>query len=244
VIERCAKLASIERVRHGFSTRCGGVSTGAYESLNVARNLDDDPDAVRENRTRLMAAIGLEGAPLVEVDQVHGARVITVDAPLAAPEEADALVSRTPGLAVGVRTADCAPVLFAGEGVVAAAHAGWRSAVARIVGGTIEAMGVAPATLQVAIGPAIGIDAFEVGDEVIDAANDSLASGAAPAMKRGKWHLDLRGLVRAQLVELGVPADRIALVGGCTFATPDRYFSHRRDRGRTGRHLSVIGLLG
>ena len=243
MIERSTMLSAIAGVRHGFSTRTGGVSLAPLDSLNVARNLDDDPSAVAENRRRLHHEIGLGAAPLVEVDQVHSATVLEVEAAPATAMQADAIVTRSAGLAVGVRTADCAPILIAGDDVVAAVHAGWRGAVARIVAATVERLSDAGA-LSVAIGPAIGLDAFEVGDEVIEAARASIATGDVPAMRsNGSWHLDLRGLLQMQLLEIGVSADRIELVGGCTHHHAERYFSYRRERGQTGRHLSVIGRM-
>jgi hypothetical protein len=180
------------------------------------------------------------------VKQVHGARVI--EAKEAKGAEADGIWSAERGVAVGINTADCVPILVActrGQ-VVAATHAGWRGAVAGIAGKTVEvleAQGAAREDLRFALGPSIGLEMFEVGEEVIEAARASLG-GDAPPMVRwpdGKPHLDLRGLLIAQLERLGVPRAHVELTGGCTFIESGLYHSYRREKSG-GRQLSAIAL--
>ena len=245
---------------HGFSLRGGGLSEGAFASLNLDVHVGDDPARVQENHRRFAAAVGYEPERRFEVTQVHGARCVEVregDEPAALRAlEADALVSGVAGVALGVRTADCVPVLLADprSGAVAAAHAGWRGAVAGVVPRAVDLLrdrfGVDPVTLYCAIGPYIRPDAFEIGEEVaaeIDAA--AARCGAASAVRRSsvagaKPHADLAALLTAQLVALGVPPAHIDDTGGCTFAEPDRFYSHRRDQGHTGRHFAVIVARG
>ena len=252
MIQRSDLLSRINGVRHGFSTRQGGTSKGPFAGLNVGRDLGDDPAAVHCNRRELAADLGLSvDTPLIEVDQVHGSRVVVFTAAGGPTERADGLIATRPRLAVGVRTADCAPVLIADvQGrAVAAVHAGWRSATGGIVAEAVrllEELGIPPADLSFAIGPTIGPDAFQVGPEVVDAARVALGGDDPPARRdpssEDRWLVDLRGLVTEQIRRLGVADDRIDRVGGCTADDADLYFSHRRDRGRTGRHLSVIAI--
>lgn len=250
------RLAALPGVRHGFSTRLGGVSSGAFATFNLGRSVGDDPSRVAENLRRFELYLNLE-RPVFQASQVHGRVVADVDAEVD-PEalravEADALYTRAPGIAVGVRTADCAPLLFAARAAdgairaVAAVHAGWRGAVAGIVGETVARFrsdGFAPGDLSVAIGPTIGPEAFEVGPEVIAAAAESLGGTPPPSWlgPTGRPHLDLPGLLRLQLQRLGVPLGAVEEVGGCTAANRAMFYSHRRDRGQTGRHLSAISF--
>ena len=243
-------LSALPGIRHGFSTRRGGVSEGPYASWNFGPK-DQNPEAVVENRRRFSTELGIS-TPIVQVSQVHGDRV--VDVGLVDPTtEADGVISTRPNVAVGVRTADCAPILLAGADEdgrrhIAAVHAGWRGAVADIQAAAVGALasrGVTPDRLYAAIGPTIGLANFEVGDEVVDAAQSAL-HGEPPRTivnARGKKHLDLVDLVRRLLMRAGVAEDRIDVVGGCTVEDASMYFSHRRDRGVTGRHLSAIAIV-
>ncbi|MBK6687269.1 MAG: laccase domain-containing protein [Deltaproteobacteria bacterium] len=234
-------------VRHGFSTRLGGVSQGPGATFDLGRETRPDLD---ENRRRFaLDHLHLAHVDhLHQVDQVHGITVVDETSP---PDtKADGLCTQRPGHAVGVRTADCAPILIAVAAprpvAVAALHAGWRGAVAGIVGVGIQRLltaGARPEQLYVAIGPTISLAAFEVGAEVIEAATKAL--GAAPRTmisERGTVHLDLVDLLTRHLVGLGVPPAQIEWIGGCTASQPSLYFSYRRDRGLTGRHLSAIRL--
>lgn len=242
-----ARLFTQAGIRHGFSTRLGGVSDGSYAAMNLARNVGDDPAAVTENHRRFAAAVGYEPARLFESSQVHGARALRVDGAAALAtraEEADALVTSTPGDAVAVRVADCVPVLLAapGHGVVAAVHAGWRGVTQRVIAAAVEAMGagVRGGGLIAAVGPCIGPCCFEVGDEV--AAEIAGASSAAvvvrPGPGDGRPRVDLRSAVAAQLEGVGVKA--VEHVGGCTRCEGGRFHSFRRDGKASGRMLAAI----
>lgn len=225
---------------HGFSTREGGVSEGPFGSLNLGRTVGDDPAHVAENTRRFVAALG--GPRLFEVSQVHGREVVEVGAaPVAAVRrvEADGLIAATAGDAVAVRTADCVPILLGNveTGAVAAVHAGWRGVEARIVPVAVARLGD-PAALVAAIGPHIRRDAFEVSEEVAARIAASAHGAEVVEARAPRPHVDLAAAVMAQLRHAGV--ERVDDVGGCTHAQPDRFFSHRRDAGRTGRHLSAI----
>lgn len=156
--------------------------------------------------------------------------------------EGDALIARTEGFAVAARTADCVPVLIGhpSSGEVGAVHAGWRGAVAGIVARTIHALSHDPAELVVAIGPHIRVGAFEIGEEVAREMERAASGGAVVVRGGPKPHGDLAALVRLQLLEAGVRDDAIDDVGGCTHADAAHFFSHRREHGKTGRHLSAI----
>lgn len=240
-----SKLLREHGFAHGFSLRTGGVSEGAFASLNLGRTVGDDPACVAENARRFAQAIEVDPARIYEASQVHGREVLCVDGSSDVLElrarEADALVTGVPGLAVGVRTADCVPILIADveHGAVAAVHAGWRGVVARVVDAAIDRLAERGATrLVAAIGPHIRGDAFEVGEDVARQLAE-VAHGADVIVRRApKPHVDLAVALKAQLAARGVV--EIDDVGGCTLTEPARFFSHRRDAGRTGRHLSVI----
>ena len=238
---------------HGFFTRAGGVSEGPYASLNCSVSGRDDAVRVAENRARAARAIGCAPDALLGVSQVHGVAVAVVDQAWAfgAGPAADAMVTRRRGVALGIVTADCAPVLFAdaGAGVIGAAHAGWRGAVAGVLEATLAAMvrlGADPARIAAVVGPCIGRDSYEVGAELRDAvlARDAgddvfLASGARPE----RWQFDLAGYCEARLRRGGAGA--VGRVAADTAAEPDRFFSHRRRTlaggGAIGHQLSIIG---
>lgn len=231
---------------HGFSLRTGGVSEGPFASLNLGRSVGDDPDRVAENVRRFCDAIGASAERLYETSQVHGRHVAIVRAPADIASvraiEADALATRE-AVAVGVRTADCVPILLADprSGAVAAVHAGWRGVAARVIEAAVEALrdlGVDPRDLVAAIGPHIRPDAFEVGGDVAMKIADASYGAQVVIAREPRPHVDLAKALRAQLAHLGV--DRVDDVGGCTLTEPARFFSHRRDAGRTGRHLAAI----
>jgi polyphenol oxidase len=222
-----------------ITTRAGGSSRGPYESLNLGTRVNDSADAVVANRAILRSLLPAEPAWL---NQVHGTRVVEADA-VTTPLEADASFTRSPGTVCTVLVADCLPVLLADRhgGVVAAAHAGWRGLAAGVIESTIAAMTCPPDQLIAYLGPAIGADAFEVGENVYQAflAHDSLAQQAFRPHAPGKWLADLFLLARQRLAASGVSA----VYGGglCTFSDPQRFFSHRRDR-VTGRMAALIWL--
>lgn len=244
-------LAGVAGVRHGFFTRRGGVSEGLYASLNVGVGSGDDPDRVAENRRRAAAALGSD--TLVTCYQVHSAEVAHAASPWpGAPPEADGSVTTTPGLVLGALAADCAPVLLADPEarVVAAVHAGWRGALAGVVGEAVARMverGADPARMTAAIGPCIGPASYEVGLEFLAAFTGADAANArffAPGAGPRKRFFNLPAYVLARLAEAGVA--RAEWIGRDTYAEPDLFFSNRRavHRGELdyGRLLSAIVL--
>ncbi len=244
-------LSSIPGLRHAFATRCGGVSTGPFASLNLGFGRDD-ARSVRENRRLLGEATRLP-EPWFEVQQHHGIRVVAAD-DVGPNTAADGILLQRPHRTAAVRTADCVPILICAldrrqrPGAVAAVHAGWRGTVGGIVREALGAFvrrGWGPESLRVALGPSISAAHFEVGPEVISAARRSLATGKVPAVRgRGdRWQLDLPELVRRHLIEAGVRDEHIDISRACTFRDADRFFSHRRQRGRTGHHLSLVGFF-
>ncbi len=238
--------------RHGFFGRAGGVSLGIYASLNVGLGSSDDPAAVAENRRRAVAATA-PGAGLVTLHQVHSADVVHVTAPFAdaGRPAADAMVTATPGLALGILTADCAPILLADTqaGVIGAAHSGWKGALADIGGATVRAMqrlGARPDRIVAAIGPCIARASYEV-----DAAFRDRFLGQQPAddgfFARGRgtrWQFDLEGLVAQRLAAAGV--GRVVAMGVDTYVDAARWFSYRRTTHAGepdyGRQLALIAL--
>jgi YfiH family protein len=230
-------------VRAISSWRGGGVSTGAYESLNLGDHVGDLPASVGENRRRLAAAAGLPAEPQW-LRQVHGNVVADLDAPLTrALQGRDAAFTRRAGSVCAILTADCIPVLFASMdgAVVGAAHAGWRGLAAGVLGATSRAMSVEPTALLAWIGPCIGPRHYEVGAEVRDAMLAAMP-GAAVAFQpnaRSRFWADLALIARLQLQNLGLTG--IFSSNACTHADANRYFSHRRD-GQTGRQATLIWL--
>lgn len=233
-------------VRHGFSTRWGGVSTGARSSLHLAVRDGDVAADVVENWRRALVGLAPDVDRLVLLTQVHGARVVVAEeatGPRGTLGEADGVVTTVPGLVLAVRTADCVPVLFAAPGGVGAAHAGWRGLVAGVLQETVErlceATGCAPSEIQAAVGPHAGPAAYEVGDEVV-AALVSVGlerERVSQAGSRGRDHAKLGAAARDLLAAAGVT--RVDDVGLCTIDDP-RFFSHRRDGAGTGRQAGVI----
>lgn len=226
-------------VRALCTTRCGGVSTGAYAGLNLGDHVGDAADAVSRNRALLRAHLPAE--PLW-LKQVHTTAVASADCACGTPQ-ADAGVARQPHKICAVLTADCLPLLLCDQAgtVVGATHAGWRGLAAGVIEATIAAMEADPATLLVWLGPAIGPNAFEVGDEVraIFLAHDGAAASAFTPHAPGKWLADIYQLARLRLARCGVTR----VYGGdyCTFRDHERFFSYRRDR-ETGRMASLIWL--
>ncbi|CAA7612275.1 Laccase domain protein in ftsZ 3'region [Candidatus Terasakiella magnetica] len=248
-------LNEFTRIRHGFFTREGGVSEGIYASLNCGPGSKDDPKAVAENRRRAMAMIDLPAESLVTLYQAHTADVVEVREPWdsSAPPTADAMVTDRPGIALGILTADCCPVLLADSkaGVIGAAHAGWRGAVGGVLDSTIDAMarlGARKSHIVAALGPCIGQRSYEVGPEfpapflAEDVAN---ADFFAPSPVQAGHHLfDLPGYVSRKLARLGI--HEVTRVPADTCRDHTRFFSYRRAtlRGEAdyGRQLSAIFL--
>ncbi|MCX7373969.1 MAG: peptidoglycan editing factor PgeF [Alphaproteobacteria bacterium] len=239
---------SLAAAPHAFFTREGGVSQGNYASLNCSISSADDPANVAENRARAARALGFAPAALVGAYQVHGADVAVLEAPPPVRPRADALVTRTPGLLLGIVTADCAPVLFldATARVAGAAHAGWRGAVLGVLEATADAMrGLGARDIHAVVGPCIGQASYQVRADLRD---DVLARDAADARffkadGAGFWRFDLPGYCVARLRAAGV---RAATTGHDTLAGPALFFSHRRrtlaGEGPIGHQLSAIGV--
>ena len=233
------------RVRAAVSTRqvAGGVSQAPYERFNLGLRSGEAVDKVAQNRQRVTAQLGLRRAPCW-LQEVHGTAVAQLGDPPPADEPvADAAVTRTPGQALAILTADCLPVLFhdrAGS-VVAAAHAGWRGLAAGVLEQTVAAMTVPADTVHAWLGPCIGAPSYEVGEEVRDAflARDASHAGCFVPTRPGHWHCDLAALARRTLASVGV--GRVDGGGFDTF-TDARFYSYRRDGARSGRFASLIWL--
>lgn len=241
-------LRSLPGLRHAFFTRRGGVSRGPFESLNCGFSSGDEPGLVRENRARALSRLDLPGDSLCAVRQVHGAQVLIARAPSPGKPttEADALVTDRPGLALGVLTADCAPVLLADREaqVIGAAHAGWRGALTGVIGAVVEAMvrhGAAPERIVAAIGPCIAQASYEVGPEMRDRFVESDAGNAdlfEPVAGSEKLLFDLKGYVGRRLRQAGVRSCEI--LPHDTAADEALFFSHRRTRRHGGERFGLL----
>ncbi len=246
-------LNMMDGVRHGFLTRRGGVSDGVYASLNCGLGSGDHADKVAVNRARALDRLGLDGN-LVTAYQCHSARVVVVEEPWAtdAAPEADGLVTDRPGVALGILTADCAPVLLADDeaGVIGVAHAGWRGALDGILEATVEAMtrlGATPSAMVAAVGPAIGPESYEVGAEFHRTFADHKTGNSEyfrAAERSGHFMFDLPSYVTNRLLGLGLVA--VEESGRDTYAEEELFFSYRRTTHRGerdyGRGLSAIAL--
>ena len=249
-------LAALPGIRHGFFTRTGGVSTGIYHSLNGGIGSRDSAAHVAENRARMAAALGVRPPSLLTVYQTHSADVAIATAPWSPDQRphADAIVTRTPGLAIGVTTADCGPVLFADPqaGVVGAAHAGWRGAFTGVLEATLAAMercGAARSRVVAGLGPMIRQANYEVGPEFVtrfraaDAANERFFQ---PSTRPDHALFDLAGYITARLRGAGIGL--IEDTGRCTYGEPALFFSYRGTTHRSepdyGRHVNAIALAG
>ena len=247
-------LSTLPGIAHGFFTRDGGVSEGLYTSLNVGLGSRDLRDAVIENRTRVARALGVEDHALAMPYQVHSPDVVVVEEPWPHGEgpHADAVVTARPGLAVGVATADCGPILFADARgrAVGAAHAGWKGAIGGVIEATIAAMeglGAARSDIVAVLGPTISAEAYEVGPEFVERFIGEDADHARffrPSPRPGHAMFDLPAFIVMRLERAGVGrAENLAL---CTYTDEDRFFSYRRTTHREepdyGRLVSAIAL--
>jgi YfiH family protein len=237
---------------HGCFTRLGGVSPSPWKSLNTGHTVGDDLERVRENHRRIWSALGIQGEDVVSPHQVHGAAVRVVDNTDRGRvcEKTDALITNTPDVYLMLRFADCVPVLFYDpvRGTVGLAHAGWRGTVAGIARATaqrmVESFGGRPSDILVGIGPSIGPCCYEVGENVLEAAREAFprAPQLVHRQENGSWHFDLWAANRYQLEQVGVT--KVEVSGLCTAGRTDEWFSHRVERGRTGRLGAVMGLRG
>ena len=251
---QATSLATLARIRHAFFTRSGGVSQGVYASLNGGVGSNDAPDKVAENRARMAAALGVKADRLLTPYQIHSPDVVVADEPWTRENRprADAIVTRVPRLAIGVSTADCGPLLFADSeaGVIGAAHAGWRGALAGVIEATIVAMerlGASRDRMTAALGPTIRQPNYEVGPEFVErflAADPGNARFFEPSQRAGHAMFDLTGYIAERVQRAGII--QFEDLGLCTCAEPERFFSYRRTtlRGEPdyGRHINAIAL--
>jgi polyphenol oxidase len=254
-IYRCRALEELPFVRHGFSTRTGGVSAGEAGLLNLSCVPWDLPELVAENRRRFLDAAGLHGTHLATISQVHSDRIHIIENNTGqwnASATGDALVSRVRGTVLAVQVADCFPILVADPetGTAAAIHAGWRGTRSRILAKTVAAMkrsaGSEPASLRVAIGAGIRACCFEVGAEVVAQFHHEYPTGALASrhpQHEGKFLLDLPAALRYQAEEAGIKSDTVFDLGLCTCCNSDEFFSYRREGDRSGRMMGLIGRI-
>ncbi|HEY6832328.1 MAG TPA: peptidoglycan editing factor PgeF [Pseudolabrys sp.] len=249
-------LSELARIRHAFFTRSGGVSDGIYASLNGGVGSDDAPDNVAQNRARMAEALGVAPGRLLTPYQIHSPDVVVAEEPWTheARPRADAVITRTPGLAIGVSTADCGPLLFADDqaGVIGAAHAGWRGAFTGVIEATVVAMeklGADRSRIAVALGPTIRQPNYEVGPEFVErflAAEVDNARFFGPSQRAGHAMFDLTGYIADRVGRAGLA--NFEDLGLCTYAEPERFYSYRRttQRGEPdyGRHVNAIALAG
>ena len=239
---------------HAFTTRIGGVSAGAYASMNLGMNRGDNPVSVRENYDKICRALDIETKDIVCSRQVHGKHVAVVTRedcgeiyqPL--PREADGFITNEPGVALMVFTADCVPILLhdSQRGVIAAVHAGWRGTAMDITGEAVRKMVeiFGCADIQAAIGPCISQCCFETGTDVTDALHDVLGEDAARCIesRNGAWMVDLKEANRLLLLQAGVR--NIAVSDECTSCLSDKYWSHRRMGTERGSQAAIIVMKG
>ncbi|MEH2567010.1 peptidoglycan editing factor PgeF [Bradyrhizobium sp. AZCC 2289] len=245
-------LSAIPGLRHAFSTREGGVSGGIYESLNGGLGSNDDPAHVAENRRRMAAQMGVAPEHFLSVHQTHSPDVVVATGPWQGDKpRADALVTRTEGIAIGVTAADCGPILLVDPAarVIGAAHAGWKGALTGVLESTVAAMeklGADRGGIVAAIGPLIRQHSYEVGGEFVERFLDADADNAVffiPSVRDGHAMFDLAGFIRMRLENAGVLM--IDDIGVDTYSD-ERFYSYRRSvhRGETdyGRHIHAIAL--
>jgi purine-nucleoside/S-methyl-5'-thioadenosine phosphorylase / adenosine deaminase len=247
-------LSKLARIRHAFFTRSGGVSDGIYASLNGGVGSNDAPGNVAQNRARMAEALGVAPDRFLTPYQIHSPDVVVAEEPWTheARPRADAVVTRTPKLAIGISTADCGPLLFADDqaGVIGAAHAGWRGAFTGVIEATVAAMetlGADRTRISVALGPTIRQPNYEVGPEFVErflAAEVDNARFFSPSHRDGHAMFDLTGYIADRVARAGIAS--FEDLGLCTYAEPDRFFSYRRttQRGEPdyGRHINAIAL--
>lgn len=247
-----AEDLQLDGIAHGFFTREGGHSSGLYASLNCGLGSGDDVATVKKNRALVEQALGVGQGRLVSAYQVHGTDVAVVTGPFAERPRVDAMVTKVPGLALGVLTADCGPILFADPRarVIGAAHAGWKGALSGVYRSTIEAMeslGASRADVVAVLGPTISQASYEVGPDFPapflagDAAN---AAYFKPSPKPGHHQFDLPAFLADNMRKLGL--GKVVNLGLCTYADEDWFFSFRRTTHRAepdyGRQVSAIAL--
>jgi len=245
-------------VIHGFTTRIEGVSPAPFNSLNFSTSKGDKQENVTANERILLKHLNLQSKPIVTTHQVHGKVVLHIDDTIQIDStiligENDAIITMRKGIIIGIKTADCTPILVydGSTGAIAAIHAGWKGTALRTAAHAIESMksrfGSKPGSLKAVIGPCIGKCCYVIGDEVINEFEKTFGGGSF-IIRAGddggkRFTADLQGANRQVLVDAGVPASNIFNINLCTACNPGLLFSHRRDAGMTGRHLNYIGRI-
>jgi len=251
----CLAFESLPWLRHGFSTRHGGKSDSGYKNLNLGNSLHDSPECIHENQKRFLSALNLKESNLATLHQIHSDRICLMDdkTPAQIPLEGDALISRLNGAAVGVKIADCIPILIADpeQHAVAAVHSGWRGTQSRILSKTINEMrrffGSNPSQLFIAVGPGIRSCCYEVGSEVAELFEQDYPNCRLVQHLRdrsGKYHLDLIRALEIQLDLVGVRSENCFDLNMCTCCNTQDFFSYRAEGAASGRMMAVIGLKG
>jgi len=242
------KLEALPGLVHAFLGRTGGVSSGHLASLNLGRREEDRPENLVDNKKRIAQAFEIVPERLFTISQVHSDRIVVIDRPDVTPEdikaqEADGIITNVTGISIGILTADCVPVLLydSKKKIIAAVHAGWKGTASKIAVKAVEIMverfECRLLDITAAIGPAIGLCCYEVGEEVVAAVG---YRDKAAVRRDGKWRLDLPKANLLQLQEAGVTEVDISDI--CTSCRTDLFFSHRGEKGKTGRQLSFISL--
>ncbi|MDQ5984667.1 MAG: Polyphenol oxidase [Syntrophus sp. SKADARSKE-3] len=248
-------LSELDFLSHAFCTRVGGVSKGPFAGLNISPLEGDEPENVCENWRLLSQAFGIAKDHFFLLRQVHGDGILVLDRPLpmapaaadlCEPPPYDAVITDQPGLALCIKTADCVPIFLVDpvNRVIANVHAGWKGTALgiarRVVTAMTERFGSKPGLILAAIGPAIGPCCYEVDEPVIRAMGQGM--GCRPSLTHDRWMLDLPLINRHLLCEAGLAGEHISSVNLCTSCRKDLFFSHRRDRGRTGRQVHFLML--
>ena len=249
-----ARLKENPFLTHAFLTRWSGVSTGKFSSLNLGLREGDKEERVARNWRLIADAFGLSVSQFFPIDQVHGDRIVVVEdlQDETSPVRCDAVLTARRGVALAVKTADCAPLLLVDreKQVVGVVHAGWRGTALGIAGKAVKALedrfDSKPADILAAIGPAVGACCYQVDGKVYDAFKklSAVRERAFRACQdvEGRWMLDLESANIIQLVEAGIPRENIFSAALCTSCRRDLFFSHRAEKEGTGRHLSFIVL--
>jgi len=249
---KVAQWEKREGLVHGFLGRKGGRSVGSYWSLNLSFRIGDDPHAVKDNFCDLKKAVGVHDLRIVTMKQVHGDRIVEVkDRQSKEAGEADGMVTEARGIFLGVLTADCVPILFSvsGRRLAAVVHAGWRGTLAGIAPKMVSHLksrsGVMPASLEVALGPAIGPCCYEIGTDVSGPLVQKWGGLAEEHLQKrnDQKFVDLKGLNSSLLEKAGVPRAQIFQIGPCTSCASNDFFSYRHGKKETGRQMSFIGWL-
>ena len=238
-------LNNISFIRHFFSTRVGGTSEGVYDSLNLGIYTEDNKESISLNFSKVLSSAGMQNNKVVYLNQVHGDSLYLVDDNnynSIIGLSGDALLTKSKGIAIGVFTADCVPIILADrcQKIVAVAHAGWKGTqleiVSKVLNYMIQEMGSKPENIFAAIGPSIGKCCFEVKKDVAEMFNYKIEN-------QGKFYVDLWKENIKQIIDMGVPENNIDCENLCTKCGSELFFSYRRDNGATGRQGTFIQII-